>query len=268
MSCNKVDADGLENFVILHSQYNLQKEGTHSEKQYFVHSNQFICDIPIDVEHLYFSGCGNDLTALDFSSFGFTHLRVITIGNVCFQNVRFFELDGMSELESVKIDANCFRVSYFERGDGVCRITNCPSLCELEIGDRTFYDFNQFELSNVNSLQSIRLGEYCFRYADMCILKSGRRRKVIHNVDLPSLQYVLFGSYSFALTDGVIFEGRVVMDWDMEIYFKNNHGIDLPKLTTISFTGSWALQGDCGTSRKVHLQDHDSYSNTLIMKSI
>ena len=151
-----------------------------SRERYFVFPSQSIHDIPKDVENLYFCGYGNeeeDLTVLDFSSFGFTHLRSITIGNECFENVRLFVLDGLDNLESVEIGKWCFVVSgndseeeEEEHDDGICRITNCPNLTQLKIGNASFGDFNQFELSNVNSLKSITFGDYCFIYAD-CILK-------------------------------------------------------------------------------------------------
>ena len=145
-----------------------------SRERYCVLPNQSINDIPKDVENLYFCGYGNeeeDLTVLDFSSFGFTQLRSITIGDHCFQNVREFVLDGLEKLESVKIGQKSFIISYEERNDGVCRITNCPNLTQLEIGRGSFYDFAQFELSNVNSLQSIEFSYYCFYYVENCILK-------------------------------------------------------------------------------------------------
>ena len=144
-----------------------------TKEKYFVSSNQSIQDIPKDIESLYFCVYGNrkNLTKLDFSSFGFTQLRSITIINECFENVRLFVLDGLERLESVNIGEECFRISDERRDDGVCRITNCPNLRELEIGWRSFYDFKQFELSNVNSLQSIQFGGGCFEYADNCILK-------------------------------------------------------------------------------------------------
>ena len=145
-----------------------------SKERYFVLPNQSINAIPRDVENIYFCGYGKgeDMTVLNFSSFGFNQLRSITIGNECFKKVREFVLDGLERLESVKIGEKCFRIS--DRGkriDGVCRITNCPNLRQLEIGYRSFEDFNQFELSNVNSLQSITFGGSCFNYAKNCILK-------------------------------------------------------------------------------------------------
>ena len=168
-----VDANGLRDYIILHSPYNLVKEGMQSRERYFILPNQSLDDIPKDVENLYFCGYGNKVywTVLDFSSIVFAQLRSLTISNNYFRNVREFVLDGLEKLERVKIGNECFIISDKERDDGVCRITNCPNLIQLVIGDRSFKDFNQFELSNVNSLQSIQFGYGCFYYAENCILK-------------------------------------------------------------------------------------------------
>ena len=114
--------------------------------------------------------CG-DVSKMKLDLSEFKRLKRIEIGNECFKYVREFVLDGLEKLESVKIGEKCFRISDKERDDGVCRITNCPNLTQLEIGEGSFYDFKQFELLNVNSLQSIQFGNYCFQYAENCILK-------------------------------------------------------------------------------------------------
>ena len=101
-------------------------------------------------------------------------LQSITFGDCCFKKVREFVLAGLEKLERVKIGENCFWISdEEERADGVCRITNCPNLHQLEIGNDSFEDFKQFELSNVNSLQSITFGDNCFKYVENFILKGG-----------------------------------------------------------------------------------------------
>ena len=92
-------------------------------------------------------------------------LKRIEIGNKCFQNVREFVIDGLENLENVQIAWSCFAISMNRRDDGICRITNCPNLRQLEIGDDSFKDFQSFELSNLNSIQSIKFGGYCFYYA-------------------------------------------------------------------------------------------------------
>ena len=78
-------------------------------------------------------------------------------------------IDDLESLESVKIGYLCFRIDWKERDDGLCRITNCPNLRQLEIGDYSFRDFILFELSNLNSLQSIKFGKYCLKYADFSL---------------------------------------------------------------------------------------------------
>ena len=121
---------------------------------------------------------GNELStsySLNFTRFLF--LKRIEIGNNCFQHVREFVIDGLPSLESVKIGEWCFRIDKEERNDGLCRITNCPNLRQLEIGDESFYDFKSFELSNLNSIQFIKFGEYCFRHADCSLKGEWKERK-------------------------------------------------------------------------------------------
>ena len=114
--------------------------------------------------------CG-DLSKMKMNLSEFKRLKRIEIGNDCFKHVREFVIDGLESLESVKIGSKCFRIGDEERDDGVCRITNCPNLRQLEIGFRSFLDFKSFELSNVNSLQSIEFGNWCFVFAEGFSLK-------------------------------------------------------------------------------------------------
>ena len=92
-------------------------------------------------------------------------LKRIVIGNDCFGKVREFELNGLSELESVVIGHESFRINLFERNDGSYRIVNCPKLKSIQIGYDSFRDYHSFELNNLPSLQSIDIGEWCFKYA-------------------------------------------------------------------------------------------------------
>ena len=118
----------------------------------------------------FLSGVGNELNSsyrLSFTRFLF--LKRIVIENECFQHVREYVIDGLPNLESVIIGSNCFRIGYGESDDGICRITNCPNLRHLEIGDESFVDFKSFEISNLSSLQSIKFGHNCFLYADFSL---------------------------------------------------------------------------------------------------
>jgi len=90
-------------------------------------------------------------------------LKRIVIGDECFGKVRVFELDELSELESVVIGRDSFRISDFnERSDDSYRIVNCPKLKSIQIGYESFSDYHSFELNNLPSLQSIDMGENCF----------------------------------------------------------------------------------------------------------
>ena len=92
-------------------------------------------------------------------------LKRIVIGYKCFGSVRVFELNGLSELEIVKIGYGSFNIWNSKRSDGSCRIVNCPKLKSIQIGDDSFFDYRSFELNNLPSLQSIEIGEWCFNKA-------------------------------------------------------------------------------------------------------
>ena len=109
-----------------------------------------------------------NITSLHFSPL-LIRLKRIEIGNECFKNVRDFVVDGLESLESVKIGANCFKIQWKRSDDGICRITNCPNLTQLKIGKNGFADFKSFELSNLNSIQSIKFDRVCLLYADLSL---------------------------------------------------------------------------------------------------
>ena len=92
-------------------------------------------------------------------------LMRIEIGDGCFGKTRVFELDGLSELESVVIGMESFRISNSKRSDGSYRIVNCSKLKSIQIGYRSFFDYHSFELNNLPSLQSIDIGKMCFHDA-------------------------------------------------------------------------------------------------------
>ena len=83
-------------------------------------------------------------------------------------------------------------------------------------------------------------------------------------LDLPSLEIVTFEEWSFRYCHVAVFESM----WWLFIFISFLI-LDLPKLYTISFYGKCgALQGDGGDNRKTMINGHESYDNTLIMKSM
>ena len=82
-------------------------------------------------------------------------------------------------------------------------------------------------------------------------------------LDLPSLEIVTFGGYSFENCHLAVFESM----WWLFIFISFLI-LDLPKLHTISFNGGCAIYGDNRYNRKTMINGHESYDNTLIMKSM
>ena len=99
-------------------------------------------------------------------------------------------IDDLESLESVKIGENCFRISYEERNDGVCRITNCPNLRQLEIGKGSIEDFKSFELFNVNSIQSMTFGDCCLKFVCEFIFDGLGRVKNTNNSEINTIDGV------------------------------------------------------------------------------
>lgn len=90
----------------------------------------------------------------------------IVIGKKCFKGIRKFELDGLSELESIAFGNNSFASNCDEYDDeplnGDYRVINCPKLKTIQIGCYTFTYYTSFELNNLPSLQSIQIDDHCF----------------------------------------------------------------------------------------------------------
>ena len=82
-------------------------------------------------------------------------------------------------------------------------------------------------------------------------------------LDIPSLEIVSFGGCSFKYCHVAVFESM----WWLFISHFSFLILDLPKLHTISFNGSYALKGDYRDNRKTIINGHESFKNTLIMKS-
>ena len=91
-------------------------------------------------------------------------LKRIEIGNKCFKSFREFVLDGLESLESVNIGEDCFRVGYLKRSDGLLRISNCPNICQLKIGQGSFRDYQSIELLNLSSMRTIKFEKKYFKH--------------------------------------------------------------------------------------------------------
>ena len=109
---------------------------------------------------------------LDYSRY--TLVESIEIGDDCFESVKTFKIDGLNRLKSLRIGKNSFTQvkenewnndyqaaeSRVITGSKSFQILNCKLLESIEIGEYSFSDYGgDFELKNLNSLQSITVGK-------------------------------------------------------------------------------------------------------------
>ena len=102
-------------------------------------------------------------------------LHTLEIGTNCFIKVKKFGLGNLPSLKTIQIGDGSFRSEQEddENLPSFCRITNCPKLRKLNFPHRSFTSFKAFELSNVDSLQLIDMGNYSFANSDL--LLKGRK---------------------------------------------------------------------------------------------
>ena len=116
------------------------------------------------------NGYRNDCSVFDNSCIkGVTRL---VIGDDCFKKVNEFVIDGLNELESVKIGWNSVELDKDTRKGSKCLIMNCDGLREVEIGDDSFLWYEVLELKNLPSLQSIQMGYNAFGNCQSIVFES------------------------------------------------------------------------------------------------
>ena len=102
---------------------------------------------------------GREWSALDLSFM--PHLRLLEVGDECFENVKEVKLIGLNELERVVIGENSFTKKKNDCGSDSNRyfyLKNCERVRELKIGCFSFSDYTVCEIENVNSLEVIEMG--------------------------------------------------------------------------------------------------------------
>ena len=102
---------------------------------------------------------GPEWAALDL---GFmSHLRLLQVGDECFENVKEVKLIGLNELERVVIGENSFTKKKNDCGSDSNRhfyLKNCERVRELKIGCFSFSDYSVCEIENNKSLEVIEIG--------------------------------------------------------------------------------------------------------------
>lgn len=127
------------------------------------------CEVSSTVEELFFaeSSC-NEKQFQQLNLSEFSKLRSIIFEPRSCNFVERLILDGMNELLSIRIDQGCFSCSNNKgKKQLVLSISNCPVLTDLSIGPESFIEFTSFELTNLVSLETLRIGtldvySHCF----------------------------------------------------------------------------------------------------------
>ena len=126
---------------------------------------------------------GPEWSVLDWSFM--PNLRLLEVGDDCFENVKEVKLIGMNRLERVVIGKKCFRKQKDWFGyDPTCHfyLKNCERVRELKMGCGSFYDYSVCEIENVPSLEVIEMGELNqwsgnFYYASLELKSDSERMK-------------------------------------------------------------------------------------------
>ena len=135
----------------------------HSDKRIVMNkTSQFLHN---HIEELVLKGkcCnGREWILLDFSIL--FDLRVLQVGNECFESVKEVKLIGLNRLERVMIGKNSF-TKWRNVGpesidpDRHFYLKNCERLRELKIGCFSFSDYTVCEIDNLPSLEVIEMGK-------------------------------------------------------------------------------------------------------------
>ena len=103
---------------------------------------------------------GREWISFDFSIL--VNLRVLEVGDECFENVKEMKMIGLNRLERVVIGKRCFTQIKSEwPGYDPTRhfyLKNCKRLKELNIGCGSFNDYSMCAIENVPSLEVIEMG--------------------------------------------------------------------------------------------------------------
>ena len=99
-------------------------------------------------------------------------MESIEIGDDSFGSVSTFQIDGLNQLQTIKIGKNSFTHEKNRYGNDESKsfhILNCESLESIEIGEYSFSDFTgDFELKNLPQLQSIQIGTIGKKSCNFC----------------------------------------------------------------------------------------------------
>ncbi|KAK8820537.1 hypothetical protein WA577_006597, partial [Blastocystis sp. JDR] len=144
-------------------------------------------DIGVNCEHIHLEKCYNYRGILSLSKI--TGLVSVAIDDDSLNRVTLITFISMSQLESITIGARSFTTA-----TGLS-IENCARLESLKIGPHSFSNATSFKVMNCQNLKSITVGNSDAEFSDNFMICDDL---VLSN--LPALETILFGMYSFNKT--------------------------------------------------------------------
>ena len=141
-----------------------------NEKGEVVKSGKWIGSVFDGVVKRFEDGYTDDSSVFDIDCLN--GIARLEIGNDCFMKVSQFVIDGLNELKSISIGWKSFELDENTGKGSKCVIMNCDQLTEIHIGDQSFLYYESFELKDLPSLISIRLGYRVFRKCHSVVFES------------------------------------------------------------------------------------------------
>lgn len=89
---------------------------------------------------------------------GFQALEEITFNSKSFETVGVVNITGLPKLRKIEFKANSFSMFGYANPKRSFRISDCPLLESIDIEKYCFTDYTHFELSNLDSLETLKIG--------------------------------------------------------------------------------------------------------------
>ena len=96
---------------------------------------------------------------------------------ICKTNCKLV-INELPSLENAELGySSISRENHICNKSSICQITKCPNLRHLKMGENSFCDVKQFELSNLESLQFIEFEWGCLKNTEVFSLKGKKELK-------------------------------------------------------------------------------------------
>ena len=194
---------------------------------------------------------------------GLPQLQSIKLNNNAFQNTKSFEMSNLTSLQSIDIGQSCFNgassFSLIGIVESIIWRIGLPQLQSIRLDDEAFRLTTSIQLSNLASLQSLNIGQWCFGgyfngYNQNGGVPSfsliGRTDNGKWFLDLPQLQTVILGNNAFIVAESfVLFNLPSLQTLDIGQWCFGDY-YDARRYNFIGGTSSFSLNGRSAVVKK------------------